>query len=274
MKKRDTETYHHLADEVFNNINIFDLQGLLINKNNEFSAAIEAFELSDGEEFHLDNAFSNKEWVAKILLAEKLDIPFYLVVHPYQSGGFLIYEVGLNSSNRPYIMDYQEKDYQAFAEWWASLKGTIQTKALNEAGARIADSTVDEVIESAGLSWGGNVDGFIVLKESDIILGIVEKRVSHRKEVTEYNPANYFNYRGGDYNTWLPLVKLANQLNCPLFLMTFNIRDNTRIGISVISGITRNSLEYHTNPPNENIFTDITEAKKWMLTFMNLPKES
>lgn len=269
MIKRDTERHHELANSVFSNINIYDMQGLLINSHNQFSAAIEAFELDSNELFNLNEAFSEQELKAKYILAKKLNIPFFIITYNKGTDFFTINEIAYNSQNSSlFINKISSLNFSDFVTWWGRLKGTLQTKELFEAANRT--KKIDEILEKHGLSWGGNVDGFILsLSKDETILGIVEKRLSHKYNIENYDPANFFHYRGGDYNTWLPLITLSKQLNCPLFLMTFNINDNKNFGLAVVDNI-NGGLNYRSATPNENIFNDISKAKKWMSNYMNL----
>jgi hypothetical protein len=267
--KRDTEKYHSLAHSVFDHMNIYDLQGLTINSTKQFSAAIESFELDKDETFSLEGAFPFKELEAKYILAQKLNIPLYIITYQKGTDYFTIHQVAYDIEvSAFFINEAFSMSFPDFSSWWAHLKGTTQTKQLFEAQPRTR--MIDEVLEGYGLSWGGNVDGFILSKDDNQkILGIVERRVSSNYPVKDYDPANFFFYRGGDYNTWLPLVTLSQQLNCPLFLMTFNSNDDTHFGIAVVDNI-NGGLRYKSGPPNQNIFKNIKEAKRWMSRYMNI----
>lgn len=268
MKKRDTEGTHELGTLFYENVNIFELQGLLININGEFSASIEAFDMEAGEVFNVESAFTINEFKAKILLSERLDIPFYIIVYPFRADFFVIYKIQGNS-NKITVESIKNYSFNDFIIWWKSLKGTIQTKPLNEAGSRIAKSKVDEILFKNGLAWGGNIDGFIISKEKDNILAILEKRVSNKFDINTYDPASFFKYRGGDYYTWLPLVRLSNLLGCPLFLLTLSKRSSEYFGLAVVDSI-EPTLQYKGLPPNENLFKDVLVAKKWMAQYMDL----
>lgn len=270
MKRRDTEGSHKLGDEFFEKANIFDLQGLLINIEGEFSASIEAFELTESEVFSISSVFSEKELHAKMLLSEKLKIPFYIIAYVDKDSFFSIYNIVREQEN-VVIGSIEKYSFDKFIGWWRGLKGTPQTKTLHEAGLRIAKSKVDQILAKENLAWGGNVDGFIVSKDGKNILGVLEKRLSTKAPLNNYDPAHYFSSkhnRGGDYRTWHPLITLSNILSCPLFLLTLHKNNDSKFGLAVIDNIENDTLSYKSPPPCNNLFEDITKAKRWMYDYM------
>lgn len=271
MKRRDTEETHSLGDAFFKRANVYDMQGLLINSNNMFSASIEAFELAKEETFILEAAFSPIDLHAKMLLSEKLKIPFYIITYIEGTSFFSIHTI-VRKNELIYIESSEQYSFEHFIHWWRELKGTLQTKSLSEAGQRIAKSKIDQVLATEKLSWGGNIDGFILSKDGKNILGILEKRLSTQASIDTYDPAKYFrstHYRGGDYNTWLPLVNLSNELDCPLFLLTLHKKNYNMFGIAVIDKINHEELIYKSGPPSSNLFSNIIKAKIWMYAYMN-----
>lgn len=270
MKRRDTEESHGLGDTFFKRANVFDIQGLLINSDNKFSASIEAFELTKEEIFTLELAFTPLELHAKMLISEKLKVPFYIITYIEDTSFFSVHTIVRNNSD-VLIESIDRYSFDKFIQWWKNLKGTLQTKSLSEAGKRIAKSKIDQVLATESLSWGGNIDGFILSKDGEKILGVLEKRLSTKASINTYDPANYFratHYRGGDYNTWLPLVNLSKELKCPLFLLTLHKENHDMFGIAVIDKINNEELIYKSGPPCSNLFSNIIMAKNWMYRYM------
>lgn len=243
---------------------MYDLQGLLIGKNSEFTVAIEAFDIDENEEFDYRNAFTIDSLHAKCTLASKINVPFYIIVHKEKTDFFTYYNVALHNGQ---VVEVSQsiKSTAEFIQWWAENKGTIQTKGYNEMQGRINDSYIDDVLESNELKWGGNIDGFIISRhDSSQVLAIIEKRVTATFNIENYDPAKYYNYRGGDYNTWLPVYDLARMLNVPLFLLTFQEGNNTSVGAAVIKDVLPKQLLYKSPPPNTNIFNNIISLKRWI----------
>jgi hypothetical protein len=146
----------------------------------------------------------------------------------------------------------EEKD---FADWWRGLKGTEQSKPLYEARPR--ESYFDHLLNEHGLSWGGNVDGFILSPDYMKTWAIIETRTTQKTPIEKYDPAVFYPShftRAGDYKTWEPVVLLASRLRVPLFLFTFEREGNKkRIGFAVVDHISVNDLVYQGSPPYQNI---------------------
>lgn len=270
MKRRDTERKHELANKIYEKSHMYDLQGLLIGKNGAFTAAIEAFEIQENEEFDFRSAFTIDSLRAKCTLASKINVPFYIIVHKENTECFVFHRVALHN-NQVVEASQSIKSTAEFIQWWAENKGTIQTKRYNEMQGRISDSYIDDVLETNNLKWGGNIDGFIISKhDSNRLLAIIEKRVTASFNIADYDPANYYNYRGGDYNTWLPVYNLARMLHIPLFLITFQEGNNISAGAAVIKEVLPKQLVYESLPPNKNLFDSIIPLKRWISKYLKL----
>ncbi len=267
MRKRDTENVHFLADSLFANWDIYDLQGLLLNEEYEFTAAIEGVYLEKGEKWQdLPLFFSNKEINAKLLVAEKLDVPFYVICHCFDLQNqhrFQIIEYKRGSDFLHYNKNWDFNSTE-FINWWSSLKGTIQTKEFREQGKERTDrSYIDIVLAQNNLMWGGNVDGIMICPQTNTPKAIIEKRIRKADaKIENYDPARYFYDKNdplkNDYFTWKPLVKLAIALDCPLYLLTFRNNDNENYGMSSIKNII-NGLNYYGKTPNENLHNRIDD---------------
>lgn len=267
MKKRDTERKHAFADELFEKCNIYDLQGLLLNKDYEFKTAIEGVYLEENENWReLNQLFSSDEINAKLLMAEKLNIPFYIICHSFDTNKSHKFEIikyyRIDKGIYPNLIE--TFDELKFISWWKELKGTIQTKGFrNEAKERTINSYIDIVLAKYGLMWGGNVDGFMLSEDKSNIRAIIEKRICNENtKIKDYNPAKYF-YNAkdplrNDYFTWKPLIKLAIALKSPLYLMTFQNNVNDKFGISHVKNII-NGLNFYGRTPNSNLKRNIND---------------
>jgi hypothetical protein len=250
MRIRTTERDHEFTQRLFEKLNLFSIQGLTLNANKEFSAAIEAIQYEANEEVNLETIFPIIEAKAKYYLAKILEIPFYYVI--YQSAEFRVYEIELAKNfHSKQIEVFNEK---GFVDWWAKLKGLNQPKPLMEAAERVKNSIFDITLEKHKMAWGGNIDGFMFRNKE--FACIIENIYTQKNplESLQGEPSYYFHMRGPNYNTWFPTVKLASFLNVPLFLFTIEGNNNKeRIGFAVIDHLSTSGIFYKGNKPNKNI---------------------
>jgi len=253
MIRRDTERKHTYSDLVFKEMNIFDIQGLLIEKD-EFTCCIEAYEVKD---FHDINwsLLSPAELNAKSIFSRNLKIPFKIIISCKYAKMFRIYNVKAGIVETNYI----EKNENNFLKWWASYQSFNQKKPMYDANARIKNSYIDNLLFSNNLAWGINVDGFSII--NNIVNIVFEKRIRTAKlkyNIETYDPNTYFKgtySRAGDYASWIRLYKLKSKLNSKLILLTFDTSPNYYVGASEIINVDRNGLIYKNNlKPFENIF--------------------
>ena len=268
MKIRSTENDHSFQIALYEKLNAYSLQGLLMDSNHKFTAAVEAIEYNSDEEIKIP--FSNKELCAKYLLASKLKVPFYIVT--YKANYFRIFEVLQSANNTFRFISTPKKplNENEFANWWGKLKGTVQQKPLaNGAGSRANATVFDSTLEKYKLKWGGNIDGFIVNESFDKIECIIDNiSVSGKLDGMNADPAKYFNdgnpAHGPKYDGWYPTTFLASSLNVPHALFTFNKKDHTenKIGLTFISELSAEKISYVDNiTPNSNVLEGIDTIK-------------
>jgi len=259
VKIRSTEKPHSFTKELYRDIPIYDIQGLTLDSNNNFTAGIEAVEYEPSEQLDLKDLFTIEEWMAKWSLCNHLSLPLYTLT--YKKGTNFIdvfkvffdeYKIQFYNSNR--------FTFDQFVKWWASIKGTVQCKPLYEAGSRI--SFFDDLLAKWNLAWGGNIDGFM-LDSKMRPQAILEARYTCKASLERYDPADYFKYRNGDYKTWEPLILLAMKLGTPLFLLTFERKSTLdRLGFSIIDSISKDKLFYRNGPPFNNIIQGVENIKQ------------
>ncbi|MGG0487411.1 hypothetical protein ABEY65_29115 [Priestia aryabhattai] len=278
MIKRDTEGSHTLADKLFGDLNIFDLQGLLLTNKYEFSAALEAIYLTSNENLkEVEDFFTQDALRAKYKLATKLNIPLYIIVHQENNQYFTIFTMVENENTKIVIGKAENKTFKEFIDWWSQLKGTPQTKGFrHDAQNRTKNSIIDNLLKQNSLAWGGNVDGIIISKDvNSNIIGIVEKRI-REAALAHYDPADFFYSSSdpmrNDHYTWKPLVKLALALDCPLYLLTFEKGNNTSYAYSDVKTII-NGLQYWSGSPKHNITTEIEDFNQFLNQEKRLPIE-
>lgn len=254
MKIRSTEKPHSFTNELYKAIPIYELQGLTLDSNNNFTAGIEAVEYDLDEEVKVKSLFSLEEWKAKWSLCNHLSISLYVVTHRTGDDFINVFEISFGK-NVFRLHLYSRFPLGECANWWASIKGTVQSKPLYEARRRV--SFFDNLLEKYGLAWGGNIDGFLLDSEMKP-QAILETRYTTKNPLEKYDPADYFTYRGGDYKTWEPLILLAMKLEIPLLLLTFERKSAIdRLGLSVIDSISTEKLFYRNNRPWENIIRGV-----------------
>lgn len=284
MKKRNVEGTHAFAQFVADQCNIFALGGLLLDRNWNFTAAVEAFELEKEEKrSHLTSLLNSNGLTKAIIMdgafAHQLGIPFFVVTHVIDESHIHVYELCSDyKNNELQCVDKKALSEEEFIQWWQEMKGTVQTKLYGkDFRTRAAKSYFDNLLESHGLKWGGNIDGYLVIDRNDRhnIIAIIENRFTNMTPLSKYDPNTYYKgYNGGDYYTWLPLMNLKDSLDVPLFLMTYSYRDGeqNQVGITRVLGQSKNNgLLYIQNQngesirPCDNIFQDLHEIKEWIV---------
>jgi len=263
MKKYDLGI-HPMIDELINNYNINNNQGnlilsssgLLINTKYEFSAVVEYYELEKDEELYIGSI--QKDIIGSIILADKLSLPLYIIVYKENNEYFSIYDYfQKNRFNKSFVLPSKESE---FISWWKTLKGTVQVKPFYKNTEE--NYKINSILLSAGYRWGGDIDGFIVNKERKIT-SILEFRKSTKINVGDYDPKKYYSgyyNRAGDYHTWKPLIKLKNELNVPLYLITMSELNGSIYGGTEVKNATPNDLIYKNDiSPNSNLNKSIVE---------------
>lgn len=271
MKIRTTEKLHSFQKKLYKSINAFDLQGLLMDENRNFTAAVEAIEFEDYEIPDFKNVFSDEELLAKYALADALAVPFFLI--QFSKGNYGIRKVYKSSEDIIGLTKIENKNEKEFIDWWKQFKRTNQTHPLsNGAENRICNTIFDKVLRKHGLEWGGNIDGFIISKRKvvAIIDNITIGKASAPLDGYKADPALYFSKKGPKYETWLSSVKLASILGIPHFLFTLDGVDQNaeHIGFSTIRSLDKFGIYYvDDKKPFENILIGINNIKSALECF-------
>lgn len=260
MRIRSTESNHQFTNTLYRNISAYHLEGLTMDANRNFTAAVEAVELDAYEEIHVSEIFPEEELKAKYLLATSIKVPLYIITCKIDY--FIIYKVSLDINRNLFFEEEFICDSNGFVNWWARIKKTQQPHPLLNGGQYRAGKTkFDGLIEATGQAWGGNIDGFVI-RENKIVAIIDNISIGFtRIENKVADPARFFHKRGPKYTTWLSTVKLAKQLNVPHILLTIDANNPTAevVGMSIIEHLDTSGVYYHNNvtPPN-NIIRGMT----------------
>ena len=243
MKIRTSERYHQFSAELYSALGAYSLQGLMMDAHHRWTCALEAIEFDNNESVCIEKSFPEEEVLAKLCLAEALGIPLFFVA--YRNGRYLLFDIR-RSTNSIVYEQINEFDETGFVNWWRTIKGTAQTKGFNNGAESMVEKTIfDSVLEKHNLSWGGNIDGFIIRdgKPICIIDNIYSRK--HPIDTPKSDPAKYFFKKGPNYNTWYSTVKLACDLQHPHLLFTFDRNsDQERIGLTTIHHLNTKGIFY------------------------------
>ncbi len=270
MKRRDTERNHAYSQYIFQQLNIYDIQGLL-KQGDDFQCGVEAYQVADFSDIDF-SLLNQQQEIARYKFCYALNIPYYLIITSEKTGGYQIYQTNIDKSIN-YTLKWQFSK-QEFIEWWRRQQSFTQSKAMYNANQRIYNSIIDKDLFANGLAWGVNIDGFVLGRHSNKILAIFEKRICTYKPphytVASYDPNRFFhgtNNRKGDYPAWNILFTLTEKLNIPLILLTFDTSEHRILGVSHIihidkqTGITYQGQE----TPCKNLFhNNLNGLKDWL----------
>ena len=268
--RRNTERQDHpLVKEFMRLCQMYDLQGLLMDEKDNFTAAVEAFTFAKDEKPERARDitdFSNDQWLAILTLSEALHVSLNVFLH--QDGAktikhYSITKAAFVSGESIESGDLTERE---FVKWWATMKRTKQIKEYREEmTSRIKESYFDNLLEAHNLKWGGNIDSFLVLPGKDYKpLALIENRITTKYSLKKYDPAVFYE---SDRRTWLPLFLICNQLQIPLFLCTYSKIENetNELGISQVDTSHENTLKYIDDiKPYERRFSDLQKARLWL----------
>ncbi len=255
-----------------------DLQGLIFGAPREAIenaintkellplTGIEAIQLENNEPLETSHrAFSNIEWKLKKKFCQSLNSELFLLT--FLQNCHTIEEVGISSSENIEFTPKWRFNGEELATWWKTKKGTMQIKKMYEARPRQHRTVFDNVLESRGTEWGGNIDG-VIFDRLEKPIAILETRCSHRDNVKTYDPSRYFHgtfTKKGDYMTWLPPWYLSQVLEIPLLLLTFSTVSPSLCGAAKIGRMTESGISYEDTAPPENIFSGSHECVDWIL---------
>ena len=269
MKKREAETQKHLFEHQFaEECKLFDLQGLLMNTEDSFTAAVEAFEIENKDlpiRSVKQAVFSEEEWLAKISISEALRVQLNLFVHVDGKETIHRYIVTRAGFVGKEPVQHQKISENDFVEWWRRHKTTIQTKEYRpQLSGSIKDSYFDVLLEKNGLKWGGNIDGFLILDQKTYRpTAIIENRFTEVASIYQYDPAKYY---GQDVQTWKPLRVMCRDLNIPLILCTYSKRRNEEQLLGMAEILWQyDGIQYREQRPCDNLFDNTAKAKDWLL---------
>jgi hypothetical protein len=269
MNRRNTEKRHSYSESIFSQFQIFDLQGLLHN-GKDYACGVEAYQVKAFDQMKFEILDPNNE-VQRKGFCELLGVPYYVIISSSINRKFRIYSCVI-SRGKPEFQINDEYTESQFASWWKKRQPFEQTKGMYNAKRRIYDSLIDNVLFANRLSWGINVDGFMLNNQKTKVLGIFEKRIRTKNgsyDVSNYDPNKYFlgtSTRAGDYASWRILHDLATKLGCKLYLLTFDDGPDTRrMGVAEIRSVTATGLEYSENEtPQRNILEEPDEFEEWL----------
>ena len=277
MRRRDVEGSHRFSREVAEACGIYELGGLLLNSQGEFTAAAEAFEL-EREEIPEGASFSEllrregyeRGIRAGCVAARELGVPFFLFAKIRGETGIHQYEVTAEEGeSRLKSVSYRHLGEEEFLQWWREHKQTEQKKTYRrDFQERASDSYFDHLLESHGLKWGGNIDGLLIPAQGAArVAAVVENRYTNQVPLRRYEPGKHFDR---DIFTWRPLILLRKKLNVPLVLMTYSRRpgEGRAVGMAQVLNEPEETgaLRYRGLPPRQNVTRSPEEVMRWLST--------
>jgi hypothetical protein len=170
---------------------VVEIQGVPMDAAWEPTACVEAIDYPEGEPMRPVSDLGSEASGRKVAFARQLHVPFYVVTSVNENRledlTFTVFK--LRPRDGSTVASTREKGLSAeqFAAFWANLKGTTQTKGLPDAGVRIENSNVDQVLGKAGLAWGGNVDG-VLLDAGEKGGALIEVRKTTKSPLDESTP--------------------------------------------------------------------------------------
>lgn len=265
MKFYSSENNHFFTEILFEKISAYSFENITFDHERNFSAIVEAVEFLDYEKREIETIFKHDHILARLLVSDLLNIPFYIIAS--QNHWFYIYQVRIFNGKINYFNENQLTEIE-FIKWWTSVKGSNQTHQLvNGAINRVGKSIFHKTLTKYGLMWGGNIDG-IIIKDNKVLAVIDNISIAFTSlDSKKADPALFFKKRGPRYETWYSTVKLANTLNVPHILLTFdkNNPKDEKVGITVIDYLSKDGIFYKKNiKPYNNIIYGLESISKYI----------
>ena len=264
MIRRDTERKHQFADNLFSEMKIFDLQGLLKNDTN-YKCGLECYQVRRFTDIDFSKLDKEVE-KSRCIFCAKLNVPYYIIFTEEMDRYYRIYKVSISNDDIEYTLTW-EFNTSSFIMWWRNQQNFSQSKPMYNASKRIESSIIDKVLFENSLAWGMNIDGFS-LNDNNEIYAIYEKRICTYKPpytVENYDPNRFFKgtaTRAGDFYSWNLLYELSINLDAHLFLLTFDTSVRRLFGFSEIIDIDSNGIKYRKGvKPYEKVFRGIDEFR-------------
>lgn len=258
MKRRDSERNHAYANVVFKSLNIFEIQGVLKEKD-EYKCGVENYQVHQFSEVNF-SVLDNEVEIARYFFCKQLQIPYYIIISSIIENRFKIYKTNI-SDGIIIFNEISNLSIEEFVVWWREKQSFTQTKRMYNAATRIAESLIDRVLFHNKLAWGVNIDGFSFQKEEYKVNAIYEKRITTYKppySISTYDPNKFFfgtQTREGDYSSWKILIDLATKIDGALVLFTFDTSGSAKVGATKIINVSKQEgLTYFNNVrPNNNL---------------------
>jgi len=178
------------------------------------------------------------DWLDRSVLASSLKVPLYLVLWQDNKDKYRILSVSIENESRTVSEDKKLlSSCKDLAEWMSILKG-IQVSKRFFVPKRL--SSIDECLRLYRVPWPGNLDGFLISPKTGKINVVFELRQTRVYSVKNHNLNNYFHI---DFHGWEALDILRNQLNVPLYILTWSSKE-ILVKFHKLLKVTNEGLEY------------------------------
>jgi len=164
-----------------------------------------------------DDSLEDIKWRNRIILANKLKVPLYVIIWYDNQDRFLIQQwnkSGEFSLAKSYIIDSCKK----ISIWFSDFKGIPVTKRFVE---RSRLGFLDTCLRRNGVPWPGNLDGFII--ENNSIKCLFEFSRTTKNKVKDHDISKFFKQ---DYNRWKVLDVLKKITGAPTYIILWASYDD------------------------------------------------
>lgn len=308
LKRRSSENNNPFENTLMEKLNLYEMQGLLVNAEWNPTIGMEAIQSDDIDsilakikdsnykQHFLEKIFekvhlNKKRLIGRYILTQNLDIPLFIILYGQSKNNqyiFANFKICLsdNNDNRLNLSICHEKtrNEEDFINWWKEHKGTIQTKdTANGAKPRIQRTLIDKILEKHGLEWGGNIDAFHPINSNKHNITTYKVQyivdfISVSKDMEENaDPHKWYNdgnpKHGPRYEGLKAQSIIANKLNVPHIMLYIDKNPNPnvkRLGITSIKQISQKKIEL-THDPNTD--QQIIPGKNIVYGLDNIEKE-
>lgn len=97
MIRRDSERNHAYANEIFNSLCIYDIQGIL-KEGDDYKCGVENYQVKNFNQTDF-SVLDNETEIARYFFCKQLGIPYYVIITSEDEKRFKIFETCLSAGN-------------------------------------------------------------------------------------------------------------------------------------------------------------------------------
>ena len=115
MIRRDTERAHEYSKDIFKEIGIYDIQGLL-KEGDEYKCGIESYQVDNFNDISFKH-FDRKEELARFYFCKQLGVPYLIIIVSKLDRRYRVYSTSFENDDLKLKLDREMSSF-AFIEWW------------------------------------------------------------------------------------------------------------------------------------------------------------